>query len=117
MVNDELLEVCVTKNVEKELCSEEIAKEKSVENLREKGVDLSSKFRTQLRSKLEAEISPNLVLDPLEDSELVVIAESVSREKIQLIIEEHISEGEKFIEIRNGRTYPRIILYKQTKLC
>ena len=62
-------------------------------------MDLSSKPRMRLRSKLEAEISPNPVLDPLEDSELVVIAESVSREKIQLINEEHISEGEKFIEL------------------
>ena len=78
VVNDELSEVCVTKNVNKELCSYEIVKEKSVENLRAKGVDLSSKPRTRLRSKLEAEISPNPVLDPLEDSELVVIAESIS---------------------------------------
>ena len=30
----------------------------------------------------------------------MVIAESVSREKIQLINEEHISEGEKFIELQ-----------------
>ena len=69
MVNDELSEVCVTKNVNKELCSYEIVKEKSVENLRAKGVDLSSKPRTRFRSKFESEISPNPVLDPLEDSE------------------------------------------------
>ena len=79
MVNDELLEVCVTKNVEKELCSEEIAKEKSVENLRAKGVDLISKPKMLLRTKLEAEIIPNPILDPLEDIELVVIVESVSK--------------------------------------
>ena len=82
LVNYELSKVRVTKNVDKEVCSKEIAKVKSVENLIEKGVDLSSKPRTRLRSKLEAEISPNPVFDILEDSELVIIAKSVSREKI-----------------------------------
>ena len=65
-----------------------------------KGVELSSKPRTRLRSKLEVEISPNPILNPLEDSVIVVIEESVSKEKLQLINEEHISEGEKFIELQ-----------------
>ena len=63
-------------------------------------MDLSSKPKTQLRSKLEVEISPNPILNPLEDSELVVIEDSVRKEKVQLINEEHISEGENFIELQ-----------------
>ena len=81
-VNDDLSEACATKNDNKGVVSEEIAKVKSVENLKAKAVDLSSKPRTRLRSKLEAGISPNIVLDPLEENESVVIEESLSREKL-----------------------------------
>ena len=63
-------------------------------------MDLRSKPKTRLRSKLELEISPNPILNILEGSELVVIEESVSKEKVQLINEEHVSEGEKFIELQ-----------------
>ena len=99
-VNDELSEACAIKNDDKGVDSKEIAKVKSVENLKAKGTDLISKPRTRLRSKLEVEISPNPILNILEGNEMVVIEESLSKEKVQLINEEHISEGENFIELQ-----------------
>ena len=63
-------------------------------------MDLSSKPRTRLRSKLEVEIIPNPILNILEGIELVVIEESLIKEKVQLINEEHILEGEKIIELQ-----------------
>ena len=37
-----------------------------------------------------------------KNSELVVIEESVSRDRMQLLNEEQVSEGEKFIELQGG---------------
>ena len=37
-----------------------------------------------------------------ENSEFVVIEESVSRDRVQLLNEEQVSEGEKFIELQGG---------------
>ena len=37
-----------------------------------------------------------------ENSELVVIEESVSRDRVRLLNEERVSEGEKFIELQGG---------------
>ena len=59
-------------------------------------MDSSSKPRTRLRKKLEIEISPNCI----EDSEIVVIKESVRKEEVHLINEEHVSEGEKIVELQ-----------------
>ena len=81
-VNDELSEACAIKNDEKGVDSKEIAKVKSVENLKAKGMYLRSKPITRLRSKLKLEISPNPILNILEGSELVVIEESMSKEKV-----------------------------------
>ena len=40
-----------------------------------------------------------------KNSELVVIEESVSRDRMQLLNEEQVSEGEKFIELQGGVQY------------
>ena len=69
---------------------------KPIENLKGKAVDSSAKPRTRLRRKLEIEISPNII----EDSELVIIEESMSKDKVQLINEEQVAEGEKFVELQ-----------------
>ena len=37
-----------------------------------------------------------------KNSELVVIEESISRDRVQLLNEEHVLEGEKFIELQGG---------------
>ena len=86
-VNDELSEAGVVKN-----------DDKLIEDLKGKAVDSNLKPRTRLRRKLEMEASPKFT----ENNELVVIEESVSRDRVQLLNEEQVSEGEKFIELQGG---------------
>ena len=59
-------------------------------------MDSSAKPRTRLRRKLEMEASPKFT----ENSELVVIEESVNRYRVQLLNEEQVSEGETFVELQ-----------------
>ena len=59
-------------------------------------MDSSVRPRTRLRRKIEIEASPNLT----EDSELVVIENSISNDKVYQINEEQVSEGETFVELQ-----------------
>ena len=95
-MNDELSEACAVKNDDKGIESKDITWVKPVENLKGKVVDSSEKFRTRLRRKLEIEAGPNLT----EDSELVVIENSISNDKVYQINEEQVSEGETFVELQ-----------------
>ena len=61
-----------------------------------KGKAMDLRPRTWLRRKIEIEASPNLT----KDSELVIIEKSISNDKIQLVNEEQVSEGEAFLELQ-----------------
>ena len=68
-------------------------------------MDSNLKPRTRLRRNLEMEASPKFT----ENREFFVIEESVSRDRVQLLIEEQVSEGEKFIELQGGAQHiPKI---------
>ena len=61
-------------------------------------MDSSLKPRTRLRRKIEMEASPKFT----QNSEFVVIEESISRDRVQLSNEERILEEEKVIELHRG---------------
>ena len=104
-VNDELSEAGAVKNDDKAIESKDSTRVKLIEDLKGKAVDSSLKPRTRLRRKLEMEASPKFT----ENSELVVIEESISRDRVQLLNEQQVSEGEIFIELQGGAQHiPKI---------
>ena len=95
-VNDELSEAGAVKNDDKAIQSNDSTRVKLIEDLKGKAMDSSLKPRTRLRRKLEMEASPKFI----ENSELVVIEESVNRDRVQLLNEEQVSESETFVELQ-----------------
>ena len=95
-VNDELLKAGAVKNDDKAIEPKYSTRVKLIEYLKGKYVDSSLKPRTRLRRKLEMEASPKFT----ENSEIVVIEELVNGDRVQLLNEEQVSEGETFVELQ-----------------